>query len=248
MAETAYDILQEPGETRFWYSLLAALLIEAGVIAALVFSPVTPPPRVVKAATMAIHMIQPIAPPKALPLPPKLIRPPPPPPPVPVPTLPKPPPPLPDHPHIQILRPPPPKPVHRVNPRVVHRAVVRPPPPQLAPVAPPAPQITAPPPSPAQVQSAEARYVGIVRSIILGNLTVPAALRNLGASGIAMVEFKVAADGRIIWVRVIRRSAYRAADRAARAAVTGSRFPGFLPKMPAHPMVFEIPIHVSGAG
>ena len=236
-----------PGESRFGRALLAALIIEVAAIVALMFTPPPPKPLVVKPVTMAVHLVKPVGPPKAIPLPPKPMHPPKPKPPKPLPILPKPPPSLPNHPHIHMLRKPPPKPVHRI----VHRAVVQPMPPQPEPPQQPslpAPQTTAPPPSPAQVQSAEARYVGIMRGIILSHLVVPAALRNLGASGVAMVAFKVTPNGQILWIRVIKQSAYQAANRAARTAVQDSHFPAFLAKMPHHAFIFEIPVHVSGAG
>ncbi|MHB1302333.1 MAG: TonB family protein [Acidiphilium sp.] len=247
MAELSFDTMAGPGESRFGWALLAALIIEVVAIVALMFAPSPPRPLVVKPVTMAVHLVKPVGPPKAIPLPPKPVQPPKPKPPKPLPVLPKPPPPLPNHPHIHVLRKPPPKPVHRIVPR----RIARPMPPQPAPppqLAPPASQTTAPPPSLAQLKSAEARYVGIMRGVILSHLVVPAALRNLGVSGVAMVAFKVTPNGQILWIRVIKQSAYQAANRAARTAVQDSHFPAFLAEMPHHAIIFEIPVHVSGAG
>ncbi|HQT88497.1 MAG TPA: TonB family protein [Acidiphilium sp.] len=232
------DILAGPGESRFGRFLLAAFVLEILALVALVYAPEPPPARVVKPAMVAVHMVHPTPPkPKPTPLPP--------PPPPPVPALPKPPPPLPHHPHVAPK--PPPK-------RVIHPPIIRrPPPPTPAPPntptapAPPAPVVSAPPPSPAVVQSVEARYVGTIKGIILGNLVVPTAMRNLGASGVATVAFKVAPNGQILSARVLRASDYAAANRAALAAVRDSRFPPFFARMPNHPIIFELNINVSGA-
>ncbi|GAA5265176.1 periplasmic protein TonB [Acidiphilium sp. MT5] len=230
------DILAEPGSSRFGRFIVAALVLEILALAALIYAPEPPPARVVKPATLAVHMVQPAPPkPKPAPLPP----------PPPVPALPKPPPPLPHHPHVA------PKPLPK---RVIHHPVIhRPPPPTPVPPtaptlpAPPTPVQSAPAPSPAVVQSVEARYVATIRGIILGNLVVPAAMRNLGASGVATVAFKVAPDGQILSAKVLRASDYAAANRAALAAVRDSRFPAFFAKMPKHPIIFEVNINVSGA-
>lgn len=235
-----------PGETRFGWALLSALAIEVLAIIALVWVPPLPKPHEIRPATMAIHLVQPAKPPKSPPLRPQPVQAPQPKPPPPLPVLPKPPPPVPDHPHIQVPRHPPPRPARHVAMRpAVHPAPPQPTAPPVA--APPSSQIALPSPSPAQIQSAEARYVGIIRGVILGNLVVPDALRNLAASGRATVAFKVMPDGQIVWARVIAASDYRAANRAALAAVRDSHFPAFLARMPGHPIVFEIPINVSGA-
>ncbi len=233
----SYDSLAEPGSARFGRFIVAALVLDILALAALIYAPEPPPARVVKPATLAVHMVQP-APPKPNPKPAPL-------PPPPVPALPKPPPPLPHHPHVAPK--PPPK-------RVIHHPIIhRPPPPVPEPPtaptqpAPPAPVQSAPPPSPAVIQSVEARYVGTIKGIILGNLVVPTAMRNLGASGVATIAFKVAPNGQILSAKVLRASDYAAANRAALAAVRDSRFPAFFAKMPNHPIIFEVNINVSGA-
>lgn len=245
MSDTQLHFLTESGRSRFGWALTLAFALELGGLITVIMMPTRHPPRIVKPVTMAIHMVKP-GPPKTLPLPPRPVHPPKPPA-TSLPALPKPPPPLPHHPRVAVHHRPPPKPV----PLMPRRTVARPTPPQPTPPptpAPPAPAEMAPPPSPAAIQTAEARYVGIVRGIILGNLTVPSGLRNLGASGTATIAFKVTPGGRILWTRIIRRSAYQSANGAARLAVEQSHFPHFLKKMPDHPIVFEIPIRVSGAG
>ena len=247
MAELLFDTMAGPGESRFGWALLAALIIEVVAIVALMFTPPPPKPLVVKPVTIAVYLVKPVGPPKAIPLPPKPMHPPKPNPPKPLPALPKPPPPLPNHPHIHVPRKPPPKPAHHIVPRRVVHPIPSQPAASRQPVL-PAPQTTVPPPSPAQRQSAEARYAGIMRGIILSHLVVPSALRNLGVSGVAMIAFKVTSTGQVLWIRVIRRSGYQAANRAASEAVRDSHFPAFLTKMPHHAIIFEIPVHVSGAG
>lgn len=243
MSDHQTQFLTESGRSRFGWALTVGFVLELAGIITILIMPRSTQPRIVKPATIAVHMVKP-GPPKALP--PKPTQPPKPPP-IPTPVLPKPPPPLPHHPHVEAHHRSPPKPV----PFIPRRTVARPAPlrsiPPPAP-APPAPTEMSPPPSPAAIQSAEARYVGIVRGIILGNLIVPSGLRNLGASGTATIAFKVAPDGRILWTRIIRHSAYQSANEAARLAVEQSHFPHFLKKMPDHTIVFEIPIRVSGAG
>lgn len=226
----------------------------------------------IKPETVMIRMVE-VGPPKRIPLPPQPVRPPPPlpqppppqpqppPPPKPPPPLPHPPPPVPVPAPAVIPKPPPPVPLpwphppRHVRPKrhpvhhVTRRPVPHPPPPAAPPVeAPAAHRIAAPPPTPAEIHSALAHYAGIMRSVILGNLVVPDSLRNLGASGTATVEFRVAPDGRILWVKLLRGSDYAAVNRAASTAVKISHFPGFLAKMPQHPITFVIPVRVSGAG
>ena len=230
------DLLAEPGHARFGRFLLIALLIEALALASVLYAPMPRPAQIIKPPPIAVHLLKP-APPK--PTPPKPV----PPPPAPAPALPKPPPPLPHHPP-QPRKPIPKRPVHPIA-----RPITRPTIPSPAVPTTPAPPIAAPipPPSPALIQSAEARYVGTIKGIVLGNLVVPAALRNLGASGVATIAFTVDPSGQILAAKVLRASDYAAANRAALAAVRDSRFPAFFANMPHHPIIFELNINVSGA-
>lgn len=258
--------LEEP---RFGWSLVIALIVEAAVIGAVILARPAETLKKVAPTTVSVHMIEPAGPPKAIPLPPQPVQPPKPvalpPPPKPAQPPPEAPkqPPLPKPPPAEAVpRPKPPteprhkrRHVHRHvhhapqhqprRQRTVDKARAQPARPQRAP---PAKQRAALPPTKQQVDNALSRYTGIMRGIILGNVHVPEALRSLGASGTALVRFEVAPDGSIQWVKVVKASSYRAATRAARTAVRVSHFPGFLSAMPRRPMVFEIRIHVAGAG
>ncbi len=244
-------------ENRFGWALAAALVIEGTIIAVLLLNRPRPLP-VVHPVVMRMHLVKVQGPPKALPLPPKPVPPPPkpppllPPPPQPapppqaVPALPTPPPPLPHHPTV-------PMPKRRPPPHPLPHWVSKPAPPQPAPAPappvqrlPPAPTMSAPPPTPSQVNSAMARYAGMVHAIIEGRVRVPQMLENLGASGTALIDFKLAPDGRVIWARVVKRSSYGTVNQAALAAVQGAQFPAFIAKLPRHDIVFQIPVLVSG--
>lgn len=166
---------------------------------------------------------------------------------LPAPVIPKPPPPAPVPPRHVVRAP---QPVHHVVHHMVHHPAHHASPRHAVPPlqAPAAPHVSAPPPSPAAVNSALARYAGIMRGIIFRNIVAPNSLRNLGASGGASIEFRVAPDGRILWLKLLRGSDYAAVNQAARAAVSASHFPAFLGQMPRHPITFVIPVRVSGAG
>lgn len=251
MTDNGADTTAALKDSPFSVALIGALVLDLLLVVVALFAVTAPHPKTIKPTRMKIHMIEPPAlihapsRPAALPRPPAPVVPPRPRKQVETKPLPRP-----KHPQVEhALRPPP---VHRPPQTVMHRSSVPPQPvapqPTLArPLLERAPAATAPPPSPAEIQSAEARYAGMLRSEILSRLVVPRQLRNLGATGIATVIFRVSPNGQLVWARVKRSSAYAEVNRVAMASVERAHFPQFLRQMPHQPITFEIPIRVSGS-
>ncbi len=157
------------------------------------------------------------------------------------------------HPQPRPIRTPAPAPTHAPKPRAIKHAapvrpVARPHPltPKPAPQATPHPPVAAP--STKALATLMARYVGVVRPRIQARLRVPAMLRAMGLAGHALVEFRLAPSGRLLWARIRAGSPIDAVNEAALAAVRKTAYPAFLAGMPKTPTTFEIVVHISGTG
>ena len=244
--EETYFLTPEPKDRQFKFALGGAVAVEVLLILGMVwFGKSTPPVKSVKPKqhVMAVQMVtlpqpQPkVMPPKPLPkpVPPKplvhQVTPPPP------------------RPHPKVAIPPKPAPVLPASP--VKTATPRMPASKPVPAPVPKPVATTlstpPPMSPQQTASLMGRYVGMLRPMIQQNLHVPAALRAMGLSGKATIEFEISPAGKLIWEKVIIPSPLSAVNRAALTAVQEGGFPPFLKKMPKQNTIFQIDVEV-GAG
>ncbi|MHB1302116.1 MAG: cell envelope integrity protein TolA [Acidiphilium sp.] len=218
---------------RFGIALAAALMVEAVLaVAVMRFAPQAAPVATHKKDVVKIHME---APPKPLPPPPKPMPPPP------QPMLP--PPPLP----VAPPKPPPPKPIPRPKPRplprkpVPHVAPPRPQPPPPPPPPPPQPAVSA-----AEIESATARYAGMVHQSVQADLRVPRLVEMMHLRGIATVSIRIAPSGTLLGVSIVRSSGAPPIDRAAIASVRATSFPPFYGDMPHHPLDFVLQVKLRG--
>ncbi len=110
---------------------------------------------------------------------------------------------------------------------------------QPTPYALPAAPQAAPSPAPAQVDPAWAEDVG---NWLVQHRTAPtdARLRNL--HGVVVIRFRVAPDGQVVGVWVLRGSGNRLLDQAALTLVRGTRVPPFPPDMGQAPQMVTLPI------
>lgn len=133
--------------------------------------------------------------------------------------------------------PPPPKPQPRPRPK--------PPPPKPHHVK-PQPKPPPPRPKPRPQPSFDFRaYASRLRDAIQRHVQVSRAIRTLGLSGTAIVEFKLNPDGHLDWVKIYRSSGNKLIDRTAEQAVRNTRargFPGTQPK------IFAVPIEIRVSG
>lgn len=216
-------------EDKFWRALIVALVVEAAIGFAFVKLSETVGNQVSKQPT--IVKVQMLAPPKPKPLPPKPIppKPIPPPPKAVTPPLPKPPPPKP------IPRPiPRPKPVQHIVQPVPHIEQPAPPPP------PPAVPVV----SAAEMETATQLYAGRLRELVQANLTVPEDVQMMQLSGTTVISIRLAPDGSILSVAVVRSSGAPPIDRAAIAAARGQSYPAFAKDMPQRPTSFTLSVHL----
>ncbi|HQT60025.1 MULTISPECIES: energy transducer TonB [unclassified Acidiphilium] len=228
-------------EDRFSFplALVVALALELGLVLFVAYMPpshvaVAPHPQVTR-----IKMLAPPPKPKPLPPPPKPV----PPPPKPLPPPPKPqtppPPPLPKPP----VPVPPPRPLPKPRPRPVPHHVVHQKPKPLPrtvpkPVAPPPPK---PQPVPAAVQeTALESYAGAVHAAVQADLKVPRIVEMMQLSGVTELALRIAPDGHLLSVSVIRSSGAPPIDRAALAAVHSTHLPPFSSDMPHQPITVTI--------
>ena len=242
---TNYSLMPEPKERHFKYAVGGAVAVEVLLVLGLVwYGHSRPPVNAVKPKdhVIAVQMMTlPQPPPKVIPNPlPKPV------PPKPVVHHVTPPPP---RPHPKVVIPPKPAPTPPAPP--VKTATPPTPTPQSVAASAPKPLVTPPPAPPPmsaqQTASLMGRYVGLLRPMIQQNLHVPAALRAMGLSGKATVEFEISPTGQLLWAKIIQPSPLSAVNRAALAAVKDGGFPPFLKKMPQRNTVFQIDVEV-GAG
>ena len=242
---TNYSLMPEPKERHFKYAVGGAVAVEVLLVLGLVwYGHSRPPVNAVKPKdhVIAVQMMTlPQPPPKVIPKPlPKPV------PPKPVVHHVTPPPP---RPHPKVVIPPKPAPTPPAPP--VKTATPPTPTPQSVAASAPKPLVTPPPAPPPmsaqQTASLMGRYVGLLRPMIQQNLHVPAALRAMGLSGKATVEFEISPTGQLLWAKIIQPSPLSAVNRAALAAVKDGGFPPFLKKMPQRNSVFQIDVEV-GAG
>lgn len=214
---------------RFRLALLAALVLEAAVIAVPSFL-VPPPPRTepVRGVEQArLVTLPPVAPPPVAP-PKKAPRP-----------------------RVPVHR------VARPLPRVKRAPLPLPPvtqapAPTAAPEAPPQP---AAPPLPAPAPNVPApddarlisRYAASLRALIQAQLTVPESVRALGLDGDTVIQFRLAPSGQLLSARVVSSSGIPPIDRAALADVKSLRYPPFPPTLPAVATTFSVLVHLSAA-
>lgn len=136
---------------------------------------------------------------------------------------------------------PPPKPIPRPKPRplprkpVPHVAPPRPPPP------PPQPAVSA-----AEIESATARYAGMVHQAVQADLQVPRLVEMMHLRGIATVSIRIAPSGTLLGVSIVRSSGAPPIDRAAIASVRATSFPPFSGDMPHHPLDFVLQVKLRG--
>ncbi len=224
----------------FKYAVLAAVLVEAGIVAGLLSMPRTPPaPKPVK-KVVSVHMVTLPPPPPPAPkvVPPKPAPPRPTVPPRPVVHRPAPVP-------IQPPAPPQPPVVHRPPPPVpVPPAPVTPPPPMHVPAAPPPPMPTPAPPAP--VYSGIGAYGSGARSLVKRNLRIPAVIKRLHLHGTVVVSFRVPpGGGKAFMVRVVGGTGNPLIRRAALRALSATSFPAYTRSMPNKALTFTVPIEIS---
>ncbi|QQD73860.1 energy transducer TonB [Acidithiobacillus ferrivorans] len=215
----------------FKYAVLAAVLVEVGIVAGLLSMPRTPPaPKPVK-KVVSVHMVT---------LPP-------PPPPAPKVIPPKPAPPRPTVPPRPVVHRPAPVPIQPPappQPPVVHR----PPPPVPVPpipVTPPSPPIPAPP-APAPVYSGIGAYGSGARSLVKQNLRIPAIIKRLHLHGTVVVSFRVPpGGGKAFKMRVVGGTGNPLIRRAALRALSATSFPVYTRTMPNKALTFTVPIEIS---
>lgn len=215
----------------FKYAVLAAVLVEVGIVAGLLSMPRTPPaPKPVK-KVVSVHMVT---------LPP-------PPPPAPKVVPPKPAPPRPTVPPRPVVHRPAPVPIQPPappQPPVVHR----PPPPVPVPpipVTPPSPPIPAPP-APAPVYSGIGAYGSGARSLVKRNLRISAIIKRLHLHGTVVVSFSVSpGGGKAFTVRVVGGTGNPLIRRAALRALSATSFPAYTRSMPNKALTFTVPIEIS---
>ena len=148
----------------------------------------------------------------------------------------------------------------RTKPRVVPKQAVpkvaqpskAPPLPTLAPppplAAPTPTPVAAPPAVPAAVRmSAIGRYAATVRGLIQAQVRVPQTVRALRLRGRALVAFRLAPDGHLLWARLVRSSGLGPIDRAALREVRERQYPHFSSKMPHHPLNFSVVVDMNAA-
>lgn len=203
---------------RFGIALAAALVVEAVLaVAVMRFAPQAAPVANHKKDVVKIHMEAPPKPPPQPMLPP---------PPLPV-APPK----------------PPPKPIPRPKPRPLPRKPV-------PHVAPPRPSPPPPPPQPAvsaaEIESATARYAGMVHQAVQADLQVPRLVEMMHLRGIATVSIRIAPSGTLLGVSIVRSSGAPPIDRAAIALVRATSFPPFSGDMPHHPLDFVLQVKLRG--
>jgi protein TonB len=222
--------------TPIWRAMLAAAVIEV-LLGAAVLRFATPGARVAAHPDrIRITMLAPPKPPPPKPKPPPPPKPKPPPPkplppppkPAPLPPPPPPPPKSPPRPH------PPPRPKPRPAPPRPHLSRPPPPPPPPAPAA----------PSAATIASAVVRYAAQLNARVQARLVVPDAVAMLHLSGTTRLAIRVAPNGTVLGIRVIRSSGAGAIDRAALAAVRAASLPRFGHDMPDHPVTFTLAVRL----
>lgn len=221
-----------PPKDYFGRALVLGAILEVLVVAAIVWvSNQKSPPPPPKPKRIAIHMVQPPKP-KPVPKPKPKPKPKPVPVPKPVPTPP----------------PPPPRPIPKPAPKPLVAKAPAP----TAPVIPAPPKPTPPPPppapSPAARQAAIDAYAALVRARVQADARVPEAVRLAHLRGTTAVRFELEPDGTLVWARIAQSSGIGSINRAALAAVQSASYPPFTKKMPKHPTIFIVRVHLSAHG
>ena len=220
--------------SHFKYAVIAAVLVELGIVFGLMSIPQAPPtPKPVK-KVVSVHMVTlpPPTPPTPKMIPPK------PEPPKPV-VLPRP---VAHRPAPVPIQPPVPP-----QPQVVHR----PPPPvplPPAPVTPPSPPPipTLAPPAPAPVYRGIGAYGSSARSLVKQNLHISAIIKRLHLHGTVMVSFKVPPGGGTAFdVQVVGGTDNPLIRRAALHSLSATAFPAYTSTMPKNALTFTVPIQIS---
>ncbi len=219
----------KPPRDFFGRALLVGAVLEVVLVAAIVWvSEQKAPPPQPKPKRIAIHMVQPQKP--------KLIpKPKPKPKPVPVPK------PVP-------LPPPPPRPIPKPTPKPLVAKTPVPMAPVIPAPPPPAPPPPPPAPSPAARQAAVDAYAAMIRERVQGEARVPTAVRMEHLRGVATIRFELTPSGELLWASLVQSSSVGSINRAALAAVRSASYPPFTKKMPKHPTVFVVEVHLSAHG
>ncbi len=98
--------------------------------------------------------------------------------------------------------------------------------------------------APADTSSGLGPYRAALHRQIERNMLDDRAIQRLGISGTAVIEASIAADGRVLSVRLARSSGNRAIDQTALAAVQRGGFAAFGAHMPTAPITISVPIGV----
>ncbi|MDR7926783.1 TonB family protein [Acidithiobacillus thiooxidans] len=218
--------------SHFKYAALAALLVEVGIIVALMSMPQAPHEPKPVHKVVSVHMVTLPPPPPPMPkvIPPKPV------PPKPV-VLPRP---VVHRPAPAPIQPPAPP-----QPPVVHAP---PPPPTPAPpITPPPPPVPTPvPPAPAPVvYSGIGAYGSGARSLVKQNLQISAIIKRLHLHGTVTVSFKVAPSGGTAYgIHIVSGTDNPLIRRAALRALRATSFPAYTPTMPHKALSFTVPIEI----
>lgn len=221
-------------EPQFKYALIAAVLVEFGLLAAFELAPRAPVPPKPVHKVMAVRMVHLPPPPPPTPkiIPPKPMPPKPVARPLPVPVVHRPAP-------IPIQPPTPPA------PPVVHS----PPPRPVTPPTPPPPPV---PPTPVSPAPAPVVYSGIgaygsgARSLVKQNLHIPAIVKRLHLHGTVTVSFQVAPTGGPAFnIHVVGGTDNPLIRRAALRAIRETSFPAYTAHMPNKALSFTVPVEIT---
>lgn len=218
--------------SHFKYAALAAILLEMGIIVALMSMPQAPNEPKPVHKVVSVHMVT--LPPPTPPMP-KVI------PPKPVPPKP-----------VVLPRPV----VHRPAPALIQPSAPPQPPVAVAPPPPiPAPPITPPPlpvPTPAPPAPAPVVYSGIgaygsgARSLVKQNLQISAIIKRLHMHGTVTLSFKVAPSGGSAYgIYIDGGTNNPLIRRAAIRALKATSFPAYTATMPHKALSFTVPIEIS---
>lgn len=221
----------EKGESSFKYAVIAAALVELGVVYGLMSIPHAPPVHKTVRKVVSVHMV----------------RLPPPPPPQPKFVPPKPVPPKP------VVRPMPVPVVHRPAPIPIQPPtpptppVVHSPPPRPAPLTPPPAPPAVPTAAPApMVYSGIGAYGSGARSLVKQNLHISAIIKRLHLHGTVTVAFKVSPSGGTAFgIHIVGGSDNPLIRRAAIRALRATSFPPYTNTMPHKALTFRVPIEIS---
>ena len=89
-------------------------------------------------------------------------------------------------------------------------------------------------------------YAVLLRERVQANLRVPATITLMHMSGTTTLDLRLAPDGAVLAVSVLRPSGTPRIDRAAMATALATAFPPFLAAMPRHPVVFVLQVCITG--